>query len=99
MTKRINRILTVLVFSVFVAAGWSILGHTAWAASRDYLSAGLRFETPADPIIALGGFVLVAIAVTRLVESLWARIAPKPARVPQRVPARAAARPVMPDAA
>lgn len=87
MTRRINRILTIVTAAVLVTAGWSVAGHTAWAATRDYLSAGLKFDSWVDPLVVLGGMTLVAWAGVRLVERAWSVVAPerRPAR---RAPAR-----------
>jgi hypothetical protein len=102
--RRCNRILTVVVCGVFVAAGWSLVAHTGWAAARQYLGAGLSFDHWSDPLVVFGAMVLVAVAGTRLIERLWHVLVPQPVR-PTRVPARAGNRlgaprtPALPDAA
>ncbi|OFW64201.1 MAG: hypothetical protein A2135_10375 [Actinobacteria bacterium RBG_16_67_15] len=77
MSKRLNRLLTVLVLAVFVAAGWSMVGHSAWAAARQYLGAGLEFDSWMDPLVAMGGMVLVTVTATRLIERSRRALFPK----------------------
>ncbi len=96
--RRLNRILTVVVCCVFVAAGWSLVSHTARAAAREYLGAGLDFDHWSDPLIVLGAMVLVAVTATKLIERMWKALFPERVR-PARTPGRATRTPAMPDAA
>lgn len=100
--KRVNRILTIVVFGVFITVGWSLLARTEWAAVREYLGAGLDFDSWSDPLVVFGAMIVVAVAGTRLVESAWKALFPKPekARIPARSAGRQAPRtPAWPDAA
>lgn len=99
MSKRLNRILTVLVLAVFVVVGWSMAGHSAWAAARQYLGAGLEFDSWLDPLVALGGMVLVAVSATRLIERSWRALFPEPVRPVRSAPRTAARSSAMADAA
>jgi hypothetical protein len=89
--RRANRILTVVVFGVFVTVGWSLLSHTGWAAAREYLGAGLDFDSWSDPLVVLAAMTVVAVAGTRLIEAAWNALFPKPVR---QTAQRAGGRPV-----
>jgi hypothetical protein len=82
MTRRLNRILTIATAAVLITAVWSVVGHTAWAATRDYLSAGLQFDSWIDPLVLLGGLVTLSVVGVRLVERGWTLVGGGRARRP-----------------
>jgi hypothetical protein len=91
MTRRLNRILTIVTAAVLVTAGWSVVGHTAWAATRDYLSAGLQLDSWAEPLLVFGGMLTLSVTVTRVLErasSLVTRDRARPQRVRASSPVR-----------
>lgn len=96
--KRANRMLTIVVFGVFVTVGWSLFSHTEWAAAREYLGAGLDFDSWADPFVVFGAMTAVAVAGTRLVESAWRALFPRRSRQSPVASKRRASAPGLPEA-
>ena len=86
--KTLNRILTVLIFTIALALTWAWIGRTGWASDRTVLEISEGFDSSLEPVIKIAGTLLVAIAAIRLIERAWSRLRPKPRRVPGPVASR-----------